>query len=225
MIDDGINKDHLDFGDRASWGFSAISKDKDSDIQLGGGHGKTWDVKECTEKSKPMFSYQVPMSPALSVGKNMAWPRMSLLFLCKSSPRMAKAPSPLSYPVSNGLRKMPRSTPKSRLSTCHWGFRPLRPAPTLWIKLSRPLQKVDCLLSLPLAIQQGRWMILGNEGRISYLLCLFSDACDVVPAGNPNVYTVAASDKTDTLDPRSCYGKCVAITAPGKLIIECLSVI
>ncbi|CAO3595602.1 unnamed protein product [Absidia cylindrospora] len=42
-----------------------------------------------------------------------------------------------------------------------------------------------------------------------------SDACDVVPAGNPNVYTVAASDKTDTLDPRSCYGKCVAITAPG----------
>ncbi|ORZ21983.1 peptidase S8/S53 domain-containing protein [Absidia repens] len=42
-----------------------------------------------------------------------------------------------------------------------------------------------------------------------------SDACEVVPAGNPNVYTVAASDKTDTLDPRSCYGKCVAITAPG----------
>ncbi|KAI8334591.1 peptidase S8/S53 domain-containing protein [Chlamydoabsidia padenii] len=42
-----------------------------------------------------------------------------------------------------------------------------------------------------------------------------SDACQVTPAGNPNVYTVGASDNTDTLDYRSCYGKCVDIIAPG----------
>ncbi|KAI8086654.1 peptidase S8/S53 domain-containing protein [Halteromyces radiatus] len=42
-----------------------------------------------------------------------------------------------------------------------------------------------------------------------------TDACDYVPAGNPLVYTVGASDNKDTLDPKSCWGKCVSIIAPG----------
>ncbi|KAI8391026.1 peptidase S8/S53 domain-containing protein [Radiomyces spectabilis] len=42
-----------------------------------------------------------------------------------------------------------------------------------------------------------------------------SDACDIIPAGNPNVFAVAALDKNDRMDPKSCYGTCVQMLAPG----------
>ncbi|ORX62828.1 subtilisin-like protein [Hesseltinella vesiculosa] len=47
-----------------------------------------------------------------------------------------------------------------------------------------------------------------------------SDACRVVPAGNPNVYTVGSIDNTDTIDSLSCYGKCVSILAPGVNVLS-----
>lgn len=42
-----------------------------------------------------------------------------------------------------------------------------------------------------------------------------SDACDVTPAGNDQVYTVGSTDRDDAMDPYSCYGKCVNMLAPG----------
>ncbi|KAG2211047.1 hypothetical protein INT45_000897 [Circinella minor] len=43
-----------------------------------------------------------------------------------------------------------------------------------------------------------------------------SDACQMVPAGNPDVFTVGSVNKQDTFDDFSCYGSCVDILAPGK---------
>ncbi|KAG2219947.1 hypothetical protein INT45_010461 [Circinella minor] len=43
-----------------------------------------------------------------------------------------------------------------------------------------------------------------------------SDACEMVPAGNENVFTVGSVNKEDTLDDFSCYGSCVNILAPGR---------
>ncbi|KAI8969079.1 peptidase S8/S53 domain-containing protein [Mycotypha africana] len=45
-----------------------------------------------------------------------------------------------------------------------------------------------------------------------------SDACDVLPASNPNVFAVAASDKNDKMASYSCWGKCVQLLAPGDNI-------
>lgn len=44
------------------------------------------------------------------------------------------------------------------------------------------------------------------------------DACDVLPAGNPDVFAVAASDNSDTFAYYSGYGSCVSIIAPGTNI-------
>ncbi|OAC98735.1 hypothetical protein MUCCIDRAFT_43544, partial [Mucor lusitanicus CBS 277.49] len=41
------------------------------------------------------------------------------------------------------------------------------------------------------------------------------DSCGILPAGNPDVYTVAASDKNDKFAYYSSWGKCVSIIAPG----------
>ncbi|KAI8353109.1 cuticle-degrading serine protease, partial [Mortierella sp. GBAus27b] len=41
------------------------------------------------------------------------------------------------------------------------------------------------------------------------------DACDGSPSGAPNVFTVAASDITDTTASFTSFGKCVEIFAPG----------
>ncbi|KAF8929836.1 hypothetical protein BGZ58_008658, partial [Dissophora ornata] len=41
------------------------------------------------------------------------------------------------------------------------------------------------------------------------------DACNGSPSGAPNTYTVAASDKTDTVASFSSYGSCVEIFGPG----------
>lgn len=45
-----------------------------------------------------------------------------------------------------------------------------------------------------------------------------SDACDVVPAGNENVYAVGATDKADAMTSFSSYGTCVQTNAPGNNI-------
>jgi subtilisin family serine protease len=42
-----------------------------------------------------------------------------------------------------------------------------------------------------------------------------NDACDNLPAGNPDVFAVAASDKNDKFAYYSSYGKCVNVIAPG----------
>ncbi|KAG2179398.1 hypothetical protein INT44_006244 [Umbelopsis vinacea] len=42
-----------------------------------------------------------------------------------------------------------------------------------------------------------------------------SDACNILPAGNKNVFAVAAIDNNDVMDPNACYGKCVDLFAPG----------
>jgi len=42
-----------------------------------------------------------------------------------------------------------------------------------------------------------------------------SDACNILPAGNKNVFAVAAIDNMDVMDPNACYGKCVDLFAPG----------
>ncbi|CAO3696555.1 unnamed protein product [Umbelopsis ramanniana] len=42
-----------------------------------------------------------------------------------------------------------------------------------------------------------------------------SDACNILPAGNKNVFAVAAIDNKDVMDPNACYGKCVDLFAPG----------
>ncbi|KAH8556837.1 peptidase S8/S53 domain-containing protein [Umbelopsis sp. PMI_123] len=42
-----------------------------------------------------------------------------------------------------------------------------------------------------------------------------SDACNILPAGNKNVFAVAAIDNKDVMDPNACYGKCVGLFAPG----------
>ncbi|CEG81701.1 hypothetical protein RMATCC62417_15866 [Rhizopus microsporus] len=52
----------------------------------------------------------------------------------------------------------------------------------------------------------------GNWGTV--------DACDVLPAGNKNVYTVGATDKNDAMTDFSSYGKCVQILAPGDNILS-----
>ncbi|KAG0165576.1 subtilisin-like serine protease [Apophysomyces sp. BC1034] len=41
------------------------------------------------------------------------------------------------------------------------------------------------------------------------------DACTVVPARNPNVWTISATDKNDVMDPDSNTGKCVQMFGPG----------
>ncbi|KAL0086042.1 secreted subtilisin-like serine protease [Phycomyces blakesleeanus] len=41
------------------------------------------------------------------------------------------------------------------------------------------------------------------------------DACNTVPAGTDNVFTVSSIDNNDTMDPYSAYGKCVDVLAPG----------
>ncbi|KAG2236533.1 hypothetical protein INT48_000833 [Thamnidium elegans] len=47
-----------------------------------------------------------------------------------------------------------------------------------------------------------------------------SDTCDVLPAGNKDVFAVAATDNTDTMAWYSGYGKCVDIFAPGSDILS-----
>jgi len=47
-----------------------------------------------------------------------------------------------------------------------------------------------------------------------------NDACGISPGKNPDVIAVASSDETDTRPDWSNYGKCVAITAPGRAIIS-----
>ncbi|KAF8980277.1 subtilisin-like serine protease [Entomortierella lignicola] len=42
-----------------------------------------------------------------------------------------------------------------------------------------------------------------------------TDACNGSPSGAPNTYTVAASDKTDTVAYFTSYGSCVEIFGPG----------
>ncbi|KAG0207158.1 hypothetical protein BGX28_001548 [Mortierella sp. GBA30] len=42
-----------------------------------------------------------------------------------------------------------------------------------------------------------------------------TDACNGSPSGAPNTYTVAASDKTDTVASFTSYGSCVEIFGPG----------
>ncbi|KAI9476471.1 MAG: peptidase S8/S53 domain-containing protein [Benjaminiella poitrasii] len=46
----------------------------------------------------------------------------------------------------------------------------------------------------------------------------YTDACDVLPAGNSDVYAVASSNSNDKLSSYSCWGTCVAIVAPGESI-------
>ncbi|KAJ8657314.1 hypothetical protein O0I10_006867 [Lichtheimia ornata] len=41
------------------------------------------------------------------------------------------------------------------------------------------------------------------------------NACDIVPAGSKQVYTVGSTTKEDAIDPNSCFGRCVNILAPG----------
>ncbi|CDH53400.1 cuticle-degrading protease precursor [Lichtheimia corymbifera JMRC:FSU:9682] len=41
------------------------------------------------------------------------------------------------------------------------------------------------------------------------------NACDIVPAGSKQVYTVGSITKEDEMDPNSCYGRCLNILAPG----------
>ncbi|KAI8878057.1 subtilisin-like protein [Backusella circina FSU 941] len=45
-----------------------------------------------------------------------------------------------------------------------------------------------------------------------------NDACDNLPAGNPDVFAVGASDKNDKFASYSSYGKCVNVIAPGSSI-------
>ncbi|KAI9272277.1 peptidase S8/S53 domain-containing protein [Helicostylum pulchrum] len=47
-----------------------------------------------------------------------------------------------------------------------------------------------------------------------------SDTCDVLPAGNKDVFAVAATDKADTMAWYSGYGKCVDIFAPGSDVLS-----
>jgi subtilisin family serine protease len=56
---------------------------------------------------------------------------------------------------------------------------------------------------IPVFVAAGNW---GN------------DACDVLPAGNPDVFTVGASDMNDRFTDYSGYGKCVQVVAPGDNI-------
>ncbi|GAB5591108.1 hypothetical protein Unana1_06008 [Umbelopsis nana] len=42
-----------------------------------------------------------------------------------------------------------------------------------------------------------------------------SDACQILPAGNKNVFTVAGINNRDVMDPNACFGKCVDAFAPG----------
>ncbi|KAI7871369.1 peptidase S8/S53 domain-containing protein [Mucor mucedo] len=44
--------------------------------------------------------------------------------------------------------------------------------------------------------------------------------CQALPAGNPNVYAVAATDKTDTQASYSNWGSCTQIYAPGSSILS-----
>ncbi|KAI7862331.1 peptidase S8/S53 domain-containing protein [Spinellus fusiger] len=41
------------------------------------------------------------------------------------------------------------------------------------------------------------------------------DACDIIPAGVPNVFTVSSIDVADVMNPMSAFGKCVDVLAPG----------
>ncbi|KAI9033569.1 peptidase S8/S53 domain-containing protein [Phycomyces nitens] len=41
------------------------------------------------------------------------------------------------------------------------------------------------------------------------------DACNTVPAGTDNVFTVSSIDNNDSMDSYSAYGKCVDVLAPG----------
>ncbi|KAG0313102.1 hypothetical protein BGZ99_009082 [Dissophora globulifera] len=47
-----------------------------------------------------------------------------------------------------------------------------------------------------------------------------TNSCTLSPAGSPNVYTVAASDKTDTVAVFSSFGECVEIFGPGVDIVS-----
>ncbi|KAI8331960.1 peptidase S8/S53 domain-containing protein [Chlamydoabsidia padenii] len=176
VIDDGINKDHMDFGNRASWGYSAISKDDDSITQIGGGHGThvagiIGGKEHGVAKNVDLVSVQV-------LAKNGRGAVSSLL-------------SGIQWVTQDAMKY-----PKKSIVNMSLGIPSIAPsANTLDQAITAAAQS-----GLPIIVAAGNTA---------------SDACDVVPAGNPNVYTVANADKTDTLDYRSCYGKCVAITAPG----------
>lgn len=47
-----------------------------------------------------------------------------------------------------------------------------------------------------------------------------TDTCQVLPAGNKDVFAVAATDKTDAQASYSCWGTCVQIYAPGTSILS-----
>lgn len=174
VIDDGINKDHKDFGGRVSWGFSAIGND--STTQIGGGHG--------THVSGIIGGQEY------GVAKNVTIVSVQV------------------------LKKNGQGSVSSLLSGVQWVTKDAKKyAKKAIVNMSLGVPSMapsaDTLNQAITAAAKGGLPIIVAAGNSA------SDACDVVPAGNPNVYTVAASDKSDAMDPRSCYGKCVAITAPG----------
>jgi len=67
-------------------------------------------------------------------------------------------------------------------------------------------QSVDDAIEAAITAGVVAIVAAGNESQ---------DACDVSPAGAPSVFTVGASDNTDTVADFSNFGKCVEIFAPG----------
>ncbi|KAG1499118.1 hypothetical protein G6F47_003968 [Rhizopus delemar] len=69
-------------------------------------------------------------------------------------------------------------------------------------------EAIDAVVAsgIPVFVAAGNW---GNV-----------DACNVSPANNKNVFTVAATDKNDRMASFSSYGSCVQILAPGDNILS-----
>ncbi|KAI8066543.1 peptidase S8/S53 domain-containing protein [Gongronella butleri] len=177
VIDDGINKDHEDFGGRAEWGFSMI---KDGDDN-GGGHGT--------------HVAGIIGGKTYGVAKNVSL--ISVRVLKKNGDgAVSNVLSGLQWAVKDAKKHKNKA-----LINLSLGINNIAP-------------QADVLNKAVTAAVKAGIPVIAAAGNMA------SDACEIVPAGNPLVYTVAASDKTDSLDKLSCYGKCVSIAAPGVDVLS-----
>ncbi|KAI8644561.1 peptidase S8/S53 domain-containing protein [Parasitella parasitica] len=175
VIDDGLNVNHKDFGNRAKWGWSAYK----GASPLGEGHGthvagiigsKTYGVAKKTNLIAVQVLNDKGTGSISSLLAGLQWVNDN----AKAHKGKAIINMSLGMEVSG--------TPSSSINAFNAAISAV----------------VDS--GIPLIAAAGNW---GD------------DSCGILPAANPDVYTVAASDKNDKFANYSSWGKCVSVIAPG----------